>query len=112
MARVRYDQRQIRGGDRGPRSLDTDALHRIARIAQPSRIDDVQRNTPYLDAASYGVACRAWHVGDDCGVFPHEAIHETGFAYVRPADEHDMQAFAQKAPLPRTSADARNAVAQ
>ena len=88
-------------GDFVVRASDALGLDLVRRVAQPRRVQDVQRQPVDLDALAQHVARRARNGGHDRGLVAGEAIEQAGLAGVRPARDHEREPIAQQRALPR-----------
>ena len=96
IARVNDQHGKITAFDRSACAFDANFFDFIIRVVQSSGIDDGQRNPGQLDAPFDGVARGAGDRRYDRRLFTCKPVEQTGFADIRPADQHDVQPFAQQ----------------
>ncbi len=96
---VDQQQDQIRFGQGFAAAFDADFFHDIIRFADARSVDQFQRNASDVHVFLDRIAGSAGNIRHDGFLFTQQAVQQTGFAYVRPADDGCLKTFAQNLSL-------------
>ena len=96
---VDQQKNQIGFGQGFAAAFDSDLFHDIIRFADARCVDQLQWNASDIHVFLDRIAGCAGDVGHDGFLFTQQAVQQTGFAYVRAADDGCLKTFAQDLPL-------------